>query len=205
MIPTTSDPDELLERARGGDAAARETILASQRDRLRRMVAVGLDRRLASRVDPSDVVQEAMADAARGLPQYLNNPPLPFFPWLRQFARERLAKLHRHHIKAGKRSVAREEVRASWTANGSGGVTAQPLPASGTSPSGRLIREESRQRVWDAMARLSEADRQVLTMRDIDGFSVAQIASALGASEGAIKVRHLRALRRLRTLLEGPP
>ena len=55
--------DQLIESAGRGDAAARQQLLHEHRDRLRRMVAVRLDRRLAARVDPSDVVQEALAEA----------------------------------------------------------------------------------------------------------------------------------------------
>ena len=57
--------DDLLRRAEAGDPAACQELLARFRERLRLMVAVRLDRRLAARVDPSDVVQEALADAAR--------------------------------------------------------------------------------------------------------------------------------------------
>ena len=78
--------EELVDRAAGGDAAARQQLLARHRARLRRMVAVRLDRRLAARVDPSDVVQESLAEAARTLDAYLRDRPLPFYPWLRQFA-----------------------------------------------------------------------------------------------------------------------
>src|SRR5439155_23923150 len=55
---------------------------------------------LVARVDPSDVVQEALADAAQELSDYLRNPPLPFYPWLRQLAWERLIELHRRHLHA---------------------------------------------------------------------------------------------------------
>ena len=88
MSPTTSgtDTDDLLDRAARGEAGAGGALLARYRERIRRMVAVRLDRRLAARVDPSDVVQEALADAAQALPEYLRDRPLPFGAWLRQFA-----------------------------------------------------------------------------------------------------------------------
>src|SRR5205823_9047828 len=95
--------------ARRGDESAGHELLARHRDRLRRMVALRLDRRLAARLDPSDVVQEALADAARKLPAYLRDRPLPFYPWLRRLAWERLVKLHQRHVGAGRRSVTREE------------------------------------------------------------------------------------------------
>ena len=64
---------------------------------------------MAARLDPSDVVQEALAQAAQHFDEYLRTRPLPFSAWLRQFAWERLVKLHRRHIRAQKRSVNREE------------------------------------------------------------------------------------------------
>src|SRR5262245_22134581 len=102
-------PEDLLDQARRGDAAACERLLGAHRDRLRRMVAVRIDRRLAARIDPSDVVQEALADAYTQLPAYLKEQPLPFYPWLRQLAWNRLVELYRKHVLAQKRTVTREE------------------------------------------------------------------------------------------------
>jgi RNA polymerase sigma-70 factor (ECF subfamily) len=110
MTTSQSDTDELelLRAAANGDEAAVPRLLARHRGRLRQMVAVYLDHRLAARVDPSDVVQEALADASQGFTDYLRERPLPFYPWLRQFAWQRLLQLHRHHIRARRRSVERE-------------------------------------------------------------------------------------------------
>src|SRR5215472_7956514 len=105
------DTEELLEQAGTGDRTARQQLLARHRGRLRQMVALRIDRRMAARVDPSDVVQEALADAARNLSDYIEERPLPFYPWLRQFAWERLLQLHRHHLRAQRRSVDREQLR----------------------------------------------------------------------------------------------
>jgi RNA polymerase sigma-70 factor (ECF subfamily) len=70
--PHGRETDELVERAARGDDAARHQLLARHRDRLKRMVAIHLDRRLAARVDPSDLVQEALIDAHRELGDYLH-------------------------------------------------------------------------------------------------------------------------------------
>src|SRR5436190_20534745 len=109
MTTSPPDTDQLLERAGRGDPAALGQLLDRHRDRLRRMVAVRLDRRLAARVDPSDVVQESLAEAARRLPEYLRDRPLPFYPWLRRLAADRLAVLYRRHVRAANRAVGREE------------------------------------------------------------------------------------------------
>jgi RNA polymerase sigma-70 factor (ECF subfamily) len=203
---TVSQPDteELIELTARGETAARQQLLVRHRKRLVKMVAVRLDRAVAARVDPSDVVQEALAQAAQHLDEFLRTRPLPYYAWLRQFAWERLVKLHRHHIGSKKRSVTREE---PWS---------MPLPedsvlrlarlvASGASPSQALIRNELRQRIQAALEALAPHNREILVMRNLEQLSVAEIAAVLGLTEGAVKVRHLRALRRLRTILGEAP
>jgi RNA polymerase sigma-70 factor (ECF subfamily) len=203
MIETPADTEELLDRAALGDEMAREELLGRSRERLRRMIAARLDRRLTARVDPSDVVQEAMAEAAIHLEAYLRDRPLPFYPWLRHFAWVRLMKLHRRHIKSQRRSVTREE---AWCMpDESAQQLANRLLAGGTNPVSRLIREELRDRLRMALTKLAEPDREVLVMRNLEHLTIAEIAAVLGKSEGAVKVRHLRALRRLKVLLEEKP
>jgi RNA polymerase sigma-70 factor (ECF subfamily) len=199
MEPADAEVEDLLRRAGHDDGAACQQLLARHRARLRQMVAVRLDRRLAARVDPSDVVQEALADAARKLPDYLRQRPLPFYPWLRRLAWERLIKLHQRHIYAGRRSVTREEAAA--LPDESALELAQRLAAPGTSPSNQVLRRELHARVRDALARLAERDREVLVLRYLEQLSTAETAAVLGVTPGAVKVRHLRALERLRGLL----
>jgi RNA polymerase sigma-70 factor (ECF subfamily) len=202
---TTANPDtdHLLDQASEGDERARELLLARHRQRLRRMVACHLDRRLAARVDPSDVVQEALVDADRKLDDYLRERPIPFYPWLRRLAWERLVKLHRRHIRAQSRSIRREEPGVFALPDESAVELAQRLFSSGTGPTGQLLRGELRQRVQSALARLGERDREVLVLRYLEGMSTKEVAATLEISEGAVKMRHLRALDGLRRLLGG--
>jgi RNA polymerase sigma-70 factor (ECF subfamily) len=199
------DTDELLRRTERGDGAARVRLLERHRARLRQMVAIRIDRRVAARVDPSDVVQEALADAAQHLSDYIRKRPLPFYPWLRQFAWQKLVQLHRHHIYARRRSVAREEPGPLPLPDPSADVLAGALVASGTSPSGRLILHELRGRVQAALARLGLRDREILVMRHLEEMSAAEIGAVLGITAGAVRTRHVRALGRLRNLLDDEP
>ena len=66
---STDNPSvpEQVRRAAEGDRQAWADLLNAHRPRLRRMVALRLDRRLQGRLDPSDVIQEAYLDAARRL------------------------------------------------------------------------------------------------------------------------------------------
>lgn len=194
------DTEELLRQAAGGDEGARGALLQRHRGRLRRMVAVRMDRRLAARVDPSDVVQEALADAARKLDGYLRERPLPFYPWLRQLAGERLIQLHRRHVRARRRSVTREEAGLQLS-DASILELARRLIDYGSSPSAGLRRQEVQVRVRAALEALPERDREVLVLRHLEQLPPREIASVLGISEGAVYTRHLRALRKLRASL----
>jgi RNA polymerase sigma-70 factor (ECF subfamily) len=197
--------DEVVERAAGGDEAARHQLLARHRDRLKRMIAVHLDRRLAARVDPSDIVQEALLDAHRELSDYLSRRPLPLYPWLRQLAWERLLKVHRDHIRVQKRSIGREEARELALPEKSAVQLAHRLIAAGTNPSHRLIRDELRRRVRAALEAAPPRDREILVMRHLEEMSAAEIAAVLGITERAAKARHSRALERLRGLIGDDP
>lgn len=204
------ETEALVLRAGHGDESARQQLLLRHRDRLRRLIALRLDRRLTARVDPSDVVQEVLADAVQQLPDYLRRRPLPFYPWLRQLAVDRLVELHRRHVQAQKRSVAREEPGVFNLPDESAVELAARLIDLGSSPSQRLLKEELRQRVQDALARLNPRDRDVLVLRHLEQLSTAETAAVLQITEGAVKLRHLRALNRLRALLgddyaEGRP
>lgn len=199
MTPEDADTEVLIERVRHGNAAAGQQLLVRYRARLRQMIAVRLDRRLVARLDPSDVVQEVLAEAAHKLADYLEHRPLPFYPWLRQLAWERLIKLHQRHLHAQKRSVRREQAMA--LPDESALELAQRLLAPGSSPSQQLLRAELRERVQAALAQLAEPDREVLVLRYLEQLSIDEIAAVLGLTRTAIKSRHVRALVRLRALL----
>jgi RNA polymerase sigma-70 factor (ECF subfamily) len=195
------DTDVLIGRIRSGDDSARQQLLTRHRERLRKMVAVRMDRRLAPRMDPSDIVQEVLADADRELSDYLRRRPVPFYPWLRQLAWDRLVEVHRRHVRARKRSVRLEEPGVLDLPDESACLLADRLFNKTQSPSQHAVREESRRRVRAAIAELADRDREVLVLRHLEQLSTTQTAAVLGISEAAVKARHVRALDRLERLL----
>src|SRR5688572_21448756 len=140
MVRPDPDTEELIGQASKGDRRAADELLDRHRQRLKKTITVRMDSRLAGRVDPSDIVQETLLQAARKLPDYLERRPLPFFPWLRQLALERLVHLHQRHVTAQRRSVRREEVPAVGLPDESVLELAVRLVATGTGPSERLLR-----------------------------------------------------------------
>jgi RNA polymerase sigma-70 factor (ECF subfamily) len=195
------DTEQLLGQAARGDKDAGWRLLERHRQRLWQMIAVRLDRRLAARVDPSDVVQETLAGALGRLDEYLQTRPLPFFAWLRQLAQERLIQMHRHHVQAQKRSVKREEPSPAGLPDDSALELVKRLLPAGSTPSAGLARREEAGRVQSALGQLAGHDREVLVLRYLEQLSPPEIAGLLGISLGAFYTRHLRALRRLQKLL----
>src|SRR6516162_1923007 len=165
MTVSKPDTEDLLLEVSRGNASARSELLQRHQQRLRQMIAVRMDRRLAARVDPSDVVQDVLLEAARRLEEYLRERPLPFYPWLRQIALDRLLDLRRRHVRARKRSVAREEPDVLSLPDESAAELAARLIDLGSSPSRHLLREELRERVRAALGRLPAGDREVLVLR----------------------------------------
>ena len=97
----------MLRRATASDRHAVEKLMNRHRSRLRKMVRVHLDERLQARVDPSDVVQDALAEALVKLPTFLAERPMSFYPWLRRLAWQHVVKAYRMHVLADCRSVGR--------------------------------------------------------------------------------------------------
>jgi RNA polymerase sigma-70 factor (ECF subfamily) len=166
------------------------------------MVDLHMDRRLRTRVDASDVVQEALAEADLALSDYLARRPLPFYPWLRQLAWDRLVALHRRHVVAQRRSVTREDHQTMTAADDSAAQLIDRLIDPHSSPSQRLLRDELRGRVHVALERLPARDREVLILRHLEQLSTSETAAVLHITVGAVKLRYLRALDRLRSILE---
>jgi RNA polymerase sigma-70 factor, ECF subfamily len=193
----------LLDRAGHGDVVARHELLERYRRYLRGLVAIRLDRRVARRVDASDIVQEALADASERMDDYLRTRRLPFLDWLRRLARDRVVDAHRRHLGSLRRSVARER-STSELADASVAELGRRLLAPDTSPSNRLDRRERFERIAAALATLQDRDREVLVMWYLEQRSTREIAETLGITESGLRSRHLRALLRLRGCLESP-
>jgi RNA polymerase sigma-70 factor (ECF subfamily) len=197
------DPEPLLEQARQGDGAARERLLAEHREAVRRMIALRLDPAIAARVDASDVVQEVLLEASRRLDDYLRNPAMPFSLWLRHIARDHIIDAHRRHRQAQRRGVDRERpiVPAAFADRSSLELAAQFLDPERT-PASAAIEQEMQRRLHAAITALEEGDREVILMRHFEQLSNQEVAAVLGLTEAAASMRHLRALRRLRALLQ---
>jgi RNA polymerase sigma-70 factor, ECF subfamily len=203
MWPDSLTTNELLNQAGAGDAHALDRLLDRHRQALLQLVRYRLDRRVATRVDASDVVQDVLLEASRRLADYLKSPSIPFHLWLRGLARDRMIDVHRRHRLAERRSVDREQHQPAPRADRSGFDLMGALSDAALTPAAAAIRRELAERFRDAIDQLDEADREIVLMRHVEHLSNSEAAQALELSAPAAGMRYLRALRRLRDLL-GP-
>jgi RNA polymerase sigma-70 factor (ECF subfamily) len=203
MTAKNIDTDTLLDRVVRGDLSAINVLIDRYRVRLRNFVTLRLDQRIAGRIDPSDVVQETLTTASQRLMQYAVDRPMPFYPWLRQLAIDRLVEIHRRHVHAQRRSVVREQDMHASPSDQSSVPLARVLASLNASPSAQLRQQEAIEQAQAAIEQLEQHDREVLVLRYLEQLTPREAAAVLGISENTFAQRHLRALRRVRALLEG--
>ena len=170
------------------------------------MVEMRLDWRLQARLDASDVIQDAFVQVATRLEEYLRQPALPLFLWLRLVVGERLAQLHRHHLGTHMRDAGREVslYREAMPAASSAAL-AEQLLGKHTSPTQAAVRAERMLRVQEALNSLDPIDREVLSLRHFEELTRAEAARVLGIAESAAAKRYVRALQRLKDILAAMP
>jgi RNA polymerase sigma-70 factor, ECF subfamily len=195
----------LLDRLRAQDHEALGELFMLYRDRLWRMLFVRLDRRMTSRATPDDVLQETYFDVSRRIAEYLGDPAVPFYVWLRFLTVQRMQMVQRAHLGAQKRDVT-QEVRLpdADVAFASAESMAGQLVSHMTSPSQAAIRHELQDRLRAALDEMDPIDREVLALRHFEELTNNEVAQILAISKDAASKRHVRALLRLREILTGP-
>jgi RNA polymerase sigma-70 factor (ECF subfamily) len=203
---TETHPADLLDRVRRGDERALAELFSTERDRLWRMVQARLDRRLRGRVDPDDILQEAYLDATRRINHFANEPSMSFFLWLRLVVGQTLVDVHRRHLEAQMRDAGRDVSIARRTGPGASSASlAGYLVAHLTSPSQAAIRGEMEAQLGQAIDSLDPIDREVLVLRHFEELTNGEVAEVLGLQVKAASIRYVRAIARLKAILDRFP
>src|SRR5215475_10544329 len=206
MSADTRTSEELLDAARGGEETALAVLVERHRDRLERMVRLRMDRRLQGRVDPADVVQETYLAVRGKFPQYSADPHLPFFLWLRLEVGQKLVDVHRFHLGTQMRDAGQEvSLHRGALPQVTSLSLAEHLLGKLTSASKAAMRAELKLRVQEALNGMDPQDREVLVLRHFEDLSNAEAAQVLGIKPPAAVNRYVRALKRLRDVLQGTP
>lgn len=203
MWPESDKTEELLLQVKQGDEDAVNQLMERHRDALRQVVRMRLDQKIQRRIDVSDVVQDVLVEANRRLKDYLGNPVMSFRLWLRQIAQDRIIDAHRRHRISARRSVDREQAIAAPKGYDQSSIQlAGMLSDQNLTPEAAALQQEMARRVEAAVARLEERDSEIIVMRHYEHLSNQEIAQALNLTEPAASMRYLRAIRRLKELLQ---
>ncbi len=195
--------ETLLAAARSGDSDAVNRLLEKHRAPIRRLVELRLDRKVQRRVDVSDVVQDVMIEASGRLDKYLSDPAMAFHLWLRQIAWDRIIDTYRRHRVSAKRNMDREQPMTSpGGPDQSTMELAIQLCDPGLTPAAAATQREIAAKVEAAIEKMNDQDREIILMRHYEHLSNLEIAEVLGLNPPAASMRYLRAVRRLREVLQ---
>lgn len=203
MWPEPEKTEDLLIHCREGDLQAVNQLMDRHRDALRHLVRMRLDQKVMQRIDVSDVVQDVLVEANRRLSDYLANPVMSFRLWLRQIAKDRIIDAHRRHRVSAKRSVDRERgLNLPGGFDQSSVQLGALLSDQNLTPQAAALQKELARRVESAILQLEPRDHEIIVMRHYENLTNQEIAVALELSEPAASMRYLRAVRRLKAVLQ---
>ena len=200
-----SHPDherQLIDRVIQRDTDALAELFSQHRDRLWRMVNFRMDPRLHGRIDADDVLQEAWLSVTQRIDHFLADASRSIFVWFRLITSQTLVDIHRRHLGTQKRNAALEvSIYRGPMPEASSAALAAHLMGSMTSPSNAAVRAETKLKIQDALNRMGELDREVLTLRHFELLSNSETAGVLGISQQAASNRYIKALKRMKTLM----
>lgn len=185
-----SAESQLVTRARAGDPAAREE-LAQEHRRAAYFLALQL---LGNPDDALDVAQDAMLRLFMSLNRFDSRRPVR--PWLFQIVRNRVVDLYR-----------RRKVRAhdSLDALYEDGTPRHDVPDESVDVERDAQRSELRARIWKALAQLTQAQREIIVLRDYQDLAYSEIAATLSIPIGTVMSRLHSARKALRRILIADP
>jgi len=198
--------DALLQRLHTGDRGALSEAFMLHRERLWRMINFRMDRRLRGRVDPDDVLQEAYLNAEQRFEHFDQEAGHSIFIWFRLICSQTLVDVHRRHVEAEMRSAGRE-VSAHRSPGGpstSYSIAGQ-LAGSMTSPSQAAHKQELSKQLAAALETMEPIDQEIIALRHFEDLSNAEVAEVLEIKRTAASNRYVRAIARLREVLDDVP
>jgi RNA polymerase sigma-70 factor (ECF subfamily) len=175
--------------------------LERYREYLRLLARLQLDVRLRGKLDPSDVVHDALLKAYQDLDNFQWRSEAELVAWLRTILANTLTDAARKYL-TGARDVNREQSLQAMEE--SSARLEQFLVAGGPSPVERAERQEELLRLAEALTTLAEDQREAVELKHLGGYKVSEVAERMGRSEGAVLMLLKRGRARLRERLDGP-
>jgi len=193
--PTTVD--RVIALAKEGDSHALGSLLEGYRAYLKMIACVHVGRKLRSKVDADDLLQEAFLRAHQAIGRFRGTSEEEFLSWLRGILAHVLADQVRRYHGTERRDPDLERALELELERSSEGLV-HMLAAPASSPSQRMIRHERAVRLAAVLERLPPAAREVLLLRHFQELSFPEIARRMGRTLDGVKNLWLRGLARLR-------
>lgn len=195
--------EEYEKSLRSGEVTHFPDAFTLHRVRLWQIIHFRLNNQVRARVDADDVVQEVYMDAEKRLSHFASGDFPSFFLWLRLVAQQTLSRVHRRHLGTESRSTQRESGPVAGTTWGkTSACLSQRFVAHLTSPSQAAVKQELIAEVRSSLETMNDIDREVVALRHFEELTNQEVAIELGITPKAASIRYVRALERLRSVLE---
>lgn len=201
MLDNGTSVSTLIRRARQGLPGALDRLLESYRHYLKLLARTGIDTSLQGKADPSDLVQETFLKAFHNFRQFQGESEGELIAWLRQILARNLADLVRRFRRAKSRKADREH-SLEQLLNSSAAALDNLLVDAAPSSSQSAQRRELSVVLANALAELSDEQREVIVLRSLEEREWDEVARKMHRSAGAVRMLWVRALKRLRPLIE---
>jgi RNA polymerase sigma-70 factor (ECF subfamily) len=204
--PSPNDSGEspmaaLLKRVRCGDEDARNELFEKCRAYVNLVARAQIGSWLQAKVDHSDLVQQTLLEAHRGLDEFRGTTDGEWLAWLKRIVQNNAADFVRRYGIAGKRRIAREVSLDVGTPDDSQVPCRHPRDP-GETPSQIVLRREEEIKISQAVSRLPEDYQEVIVLRNLERLPFDEIAQRLGRSRPAVQMLWMRAIRKLQEIVE---
>lgn len=190
---------DLLDRAREGDVGARNELFDRCRNYVSILARVHIESWLQAKVDPSDLVQQTLLEAYRGMGKFEGQSEGEWLAWLKQILKHNATDYIRRYKGTAKRRIQRE-VPMEAPRHGSSLFRIDPSDPADT-PSQMVLQQENEIQLAEAVSRLDEDYQEVILLRNVQRLSFNEVAERMDRSRPAVQMLWLRALRKLKELL----
>ncbi len=187
---------ELLERARAGDASAREELFTKCRNYVDLVARAQVESWMQTKIDASDLVQQTLLEAHQGFDGFAGKTEAEWLAWLRRILSHNTQDFIRRFKTADKRNVNREKRLHAGGPEASGSFFFDPAGPDAT-PSQLLAQQEREIELADAVARLSADHQEVILLRNLQRLPFDEIAQRMNRSRPAVQMLWMRAIQSL--------